>query len=121
MPWPLALPATGRIQRDWSNGFAKASSAASIRKVPRQLAAIIDDGDRTELLKSITTPTLVLHGEADPLVKLEGGRATAEAITGSVLKTYAGWGHDLPTELIESFADAIAEHAHGVESSRAAA
>ena len=89
--------------------------------LPRQLAAIIDDGDRTERLKSVTTPTLVLHGEADPLVKLEGGRATAEAIAGSVLKTYPGWGHDLPTELIESFADAIAEHAHGVESSRQAA
>lgn len=87
----------------------------------RQIAAIVDDWDRTERLKSVTTPTLVLHGEADPLVKLEGGKATAAAIPGAVLKTYPGWGHDLPTELVDTFADAIAEHAHSADGARKAA
>ena len=77
----------------------------------RQVAAIIDDGDRTERLKSITAPTLVLHGEADPLVKVEGGHATAAAIPGAKIKTYPGWGHDLPEELVHPLADDIAEHA----------
>ncbi|WP_394730481.1 alpha/beta fold hydrolase [Altererythrobacter sp. GH1-8] len=89
--------------------------------VPRQLAAIIDDGDRTERLKSVTTPTLVLHGEDDPLIKVEAAKATAAAIPGAKLKTYPGWGHDLPTELVDTFADAIAEHAHGAEGARQAA
>ncbi len=89
--------------------------------LPRQLAAIIDDGDRTERLKSVTTPTLVLHGEDDPLVKLEGGKATAAAIPGAVLKTFPGWGHDLPMELVDTMADEIAEHAHGAQGARAAA
>ncbi len=81
--------------------------------LPRQMAAIIDDGDRRERLKSVTTPTLVLHGEDDPLVKLAGGQDTAAAIPGATLKTFPGWGHDLPMELVDTMADAIAAHAHG--------
>ena len=77
----------------------------------RHMSAIIGDGDRTAMLGTLNVPTLVLHGEADPLVKVEGGRATAEAIPGAKLKTYAGWGHDLPVELIEPLAKDIADHA----------
>lgn len=77
----------------------------------RQLAAIIHDGDRTRRLKSVTAPTLVLHGEGDPLIKVECGRATAAAIPGARIMTFPGWGHDLPQEMVEPVADAIAEHA----------
>ncbi|MBA4164388.1 MAG: alpha/beta hydrolase [Erythrobacter sp.] len=77
----------------------------------RQLAAIVDDGDRTRRLSSVTAPALVLHGEDDPLIKVECGHATAAAIPGARIMTFPGWGHDLPGELIEPIADAIAEHA----------
>ncbi|KUO54784.1 MAG: alpha/beta hydrolase [Sphingomonadales bacterium BRH_c3] len=77
----------------------------------RQMAAIIDDGDRTERLKSVNAPALVLHGEDDPLVKVECGHATAAAIPGARIKTIPGWGHDLPVELVDPIANAIAEHA----------
>jgi pimeloyl-ACP methyl ester carboxylesterase len=76
------------------------------------MAAIIADGDRTEMLATLDVPTLVLHGEADPLVKVEGGRATAAAIPGAKLKTFAGWGHDLPMELVDEIAGAIGAHAN---------
>lgn len=79
--------------------------------LPRQLAAIIDDGDRRKRLEGITTPTLVLHGEGDPLVKVEAGRETAKHIPGAKLVTIPGWGHDLPAELTEQLADEIAAHA----------
>lgn len=69
----------------------------------RQLAAIMASGDRTELLAQVAVPTLVLHGEADPLVPVVGGRATAAAIPGARLVTYPGMGHDLPRELWPSF------------------
>ena len=82
--------------------------------LPRQLAAIIDDGDRTKRLGAVRTPTLVLHGEADPLVKLPGGEATAAAIPGARLVTIPGWGHDLPLKLIPRLASEIAGHARGV-------
>lgn len=81
--------------------------------LPRQLAAIIDDGDRTSRLAAVRTPTLVLHGEADPLVKLPGGEATAAAISGARLVTIPGWGHDLPLPLIPRIASEIATHARG--------
>ncbi|MCL9998226.1 MAG: alpha/beta fold hydrolase [Erythrobacter sp.] len=81
--------------------------------LPRQLAAIIDDGDRTKRLGAVRTPTLVLHGEADPLVKLPGGEATAAAIPGARLVTIPGWGHDLPLKLVPRLAGEIAEHARG--------
>ena len=82
--------------------------------LPRQLAAIIDDGDRTSRLAAVRVPTLVLHGEADPLVKLAGGEATAAAISGARLVTIPGWGHDLPVQLIPRLAGEIAGHARGV-------
>ncbi len=82
--------------------------------LPRQLAAIIDDGDRRERLAKVTTPTLVLHGEDDPLVKLEAGKDTAAHIPGAKLVTIPGWGHDLPVELIDRIADEIAQHAGAV-------
>jgi pimeloyl-ACP methyl ester carboxylesterase len=73
----------------------------------RQLAAILCSPDRTPALKAVTTPTLVVHGEADPLINVSGGHATAAAIPDSILRTYPGMGHDLPRELWDSFIDEI--------------
>lgn len=89
--------------------------------LPRQLAAIIDDGDRRRRLAQITVPTLVLHGEDDPLVKLEAGKDTAAHIPGAKLVTIPGWGHDLPLELIDQLADEIAAHAGSVKAQAPAA
>lgn len=80
--------------------------------LPRQLAAIIADGDRRARLKAVTAPTLVIHGEDDPLVPLAGGLDTAESIPGAQIATIPGMGHDLPLELVDRIADLIASHAH---------
>ncbi|MBR7829958.1 alpha/beta hydrolase, partial [Actinospica sp. MGRD01-02] len=55
----------------------------------------------------VATPTLVLHGEADPLINVSGGKATAAAIPGAILRTYPGMGHDLPRELWDPIIDEI--------------
>jgi pimeloyl-ACP methyl ester carboxylesterase len=81
--------------------------------LPRQLAAIIDDGCRRSRLANVRTPTLVLHGEADPLVRLAAGEDTARHISGARLVTIPGWGHDLPLPLIPRLAGEIAAHARG--------
>ena len=81
--------------------------------LPRQLAAIIDDGCRRSRLASVRTPTLVLHGEADPLVRLEAGEDTARHISGARLVTIPGWGHDLPIPLVPRIAGEIVSHARG--------
>jgi pimeloyl-ACP methyl ester carboxylesterase len=77
----------------------------------RQLLAVIASGDRTETLRSIDVPTLVIHGADDPLIDVSGGRATAEAIPGAKLTIIDGMGHDLPRELWPSLVEAITEHA----------
>ena len=75
--------------------------------VRRQLAAIQASGDRRRLLAGVRVPTLVLHGEADPLVRPAGGRATAAAVPGARLVTYRGMGHSLPRELWSTMIDEI--------------
>ena len=62
----------------------------------RQLLAIIASGDRTARLPELRVPALVIHGSADPLVRPDGGRATAAAIPGAELLEFDGMGHDLP-------------------------
>ncbi len=77
----------------------------------RQVAAIVADGDRRAMLGQVSAPTLVIHGADDPLVPVEGGRDTAAHIPGARLLTIPGMGHDLPLALVDTLADAIADHA----------
>lgn len=65
----------------------------------RHIAAMRASGDRRVELSRVTAPTLVLHGEADPLQSLNAARETADAIPGARLVTYPGMGHDLPRAL----------------------
>jgi pimeloyl-ACP methyl ester carboxylesterase len=64
--------------------------------VGRQMMAVMVQEDRTAALGSVTVPTLVIHGTADPLVPAAHGQATAEAIPGAQLLLVEGMGHDLP-------------------------
>lgn len=79
--------------------------------VARQYAAILAAGDRTADLKTVCVPTLVVHGDADPLMRLECGRATAAAIPGAKLKIIEGMGHALPEAAWQQVIAAIASHA----------
>jgi pimeloyl-ACP methyl ester carboxylesterase len=79
----------------------------------RQLAAILASGSRKEALKSVTVPTLVIHGDADPLVPVEGGIDTAHSIPGAELLIIEGMGHDWPPTLWPQLIEAIAYHAIG--------
>lgn len=81
--------------------------------VARQLLAIWNDGDRTDRLASVTTPTLVIHGTADPLITPDGGEQTAEAIPGARLELVDGMGHDYPRGLWPTLVDLLAGHALG--------
>jgi pimeloyl-ACP methyl ester carboxylesterase len=81
--------------------------------MPRQLAALVSDGDRTEQLALIRCPTLVIHGRMDTLVPPANGEATAAAIPGAQLALFDDMGHDLPDELCTAYADLIAGLAAG--------
>jgi pimeloyl-ACP methyl ester carboxylesterase len=62
----------------------------------RQMFAILTQKNRKAALQGVRLPTLIIHGDADPLVSVEAGRDTAEAVPGAELKIIKGMGHDLP-------------------------
>ena len=84
----------------------------------RQLAAILADGDRRADLESLDVPTLVIHGDADPLVPPEAGRDTAAAVPGASYVEIEKLGHDLPEPVIGEIVSAITAHIHDVEVTR---
>jgi pimeloyl-ACP methyl ester carboxylesterase len=77
----------------------------------RQMAAIVTAPDRTRSLGKVRVPTTVIHGDADPLVNVSGGRATAKAIPDAQLVILAGMGHDLPRGLWPQIVEAIVRNA----------
>lgn len=64
--------------------------------VARQAVAMFASGSRSVGLKSLKVPTLVLHGDRDPLVAPNGGERTAELVPNAKLRIIEGMAHDLP-------------------------
>lgn len=83
--------------------------------ISRQLAAIIASGPRTEILPTITAPTLVIHGADDPLIPVEAGKHTAELIPEASLRIIDGMGHDFPEALVPVHIESILSHVSNVE------
>jgi len=77
----------------------------------RQLLAVLASGDRTEALRRLALPALVIHGTSDVLIDVSGGKATAAVIPGARLELIEGMGHDLPRQLWQRFVDLIVENA----------
>jgi pimeloyl-ACP methyl ester carboxylesterase len=73
----------------------------------RQYAAVLASPDRRPKLKDIAAPTMVIHGEADALVNVAGGRDTADNIPGAELLIIPGMGHDVPPVFWDEIIDAI--------------
>jgi pimeloyl-ACP methyl ester carboxylesterase len=73
----------------------------------RQLLAIYASGDRTEAVRGIGVPTLVVHGDSDPLINVSAGRRTAELIGGAELLIIPGMGHDLPRQVWPAIVEAV--------------
>ncbi|MGA0601829.1 alpha/beta fold hydrolase [Caulobacter sp. KR2-114] len=84
----------------------------------RHYAAITASPDRRAKLARVTAPTVVIHGEADPLVPVEGGHDTAAATPGAELVLIPGMGHDLPAGVHETV---VAGILRAVERSKAEA
>lgn len=97
----------------WDEAESRERSAESYDRsfwpqgVAFQIAAIASSGDRTDALRQLDVPTLVIHGREDSLITLGGGLATAEAIPGADLVVYGQMGHDMPATYWPQMADAI--------------
>ena len=86
--------------RSWDRGYDPGG-------YKRQLAAVVGQRNRTERLREIDLPTLVIHGLDDPLVAPSGGIALAKAIGRARFVGFTGMGHDLPRPLWPEFVDHI--------------
>jgi pimeloyl-ACP methyl ester carboxylesterase len=64
--------------------------------IGHQMRAVTHDGNRTEQLRQLDLPVLVLHGSRDTLINPSGGRQTAEVIPGAQYVEIEGMGHDYP-------------------------
>ena len=92
-----------RAERAFERGVNPAGYA-------RQLAAIIASGGRRERLRALRTPTLVIHGDRDPLVPIDCGIDVARSVPAARMVTIEGMGHALPRRTWQPIVDAIAEH-----------
>ena len=70
-------------------------------------------GVEASVLRGIKVPTLVLHGEGDPLIPVECGRDVARLVPGAEIETIAGWGHDFPPQLVPRLVDRISGFCRG--------
>ena len=108
-------------RREWiDDDETRARAAAAYDRchdplgVVRQALAVVNDGSRDEDLRSVTVPTLVMHGDRDTLINPSGGRHTAEVIPNARYVEIEGMGHDYPRVvwqlLVDTWAAFAAEH-----------
>ncbi len=95
--------------------FSAASLPYDPKASDRQLLAILASGDRSEQLKRLNVPTLIMHGEDDPLLPLSASKELSELIPNSRLMVLPLMGHDLPPIHFETITDAIAGHVWSTE------
>jgi pimeloyl-ACP methyl ester carboxylesterase len=91
-----------RAARAYDRGYDPIGTA-------RQAVATVASGDRTERLRHLDVPTLVIHRLADRMCDPSGGRATAEAIPGAELVLTGAMGHNLPPGLQDQLAARIGD------------
>ncbi len=85
--------------------------------MPRQIMAILKSGDRTEAVKTISAPTLVLHGVDDALIPLPHGEYTASLITGSKFVALEGMGHNMPEQVLPKILSNMVQHMESADRS----
>ncbi|MEM7170283.1 MAG: alpha/beta hydrolase [Pseudomonadota bacterium] len=78
--------------------------------IARQRSAMENSGSRVHLLPQIRCPTLVIHGDRDPLIPLATGEKAARIIPGATMKCFAGMAHDLPGPLMPQMVEVVVAH-----------
>jgi pimeloyl-ACP methyl ester carboxylesterase len=96
--WKLTNGSRYALDEDWVRRQAVASMERGHNPdgVARQMAAIVQSPDRRPMLAQLDVPSVVIHGDEDPLVTPSGGVATADAIPGAKLVIMEGVGHSIP-------------------------
>jgi pimeloyl-ACP methyl ester carboxylesterase len=72
-------------------------------------ATVQMEHDWTGRLADVTAPTLVIHGELDPILPLANGQAISELIANARLHVLRGVGHELPSDALDEIGEAITD------------
>jgi pimeloyl-ACP methyl ester carboxylesterase len=99
-----AFPEDPEIVRQ--KAFDTYDRGISASGVLRQMMAILTQPNRTASLANLPMPATVIHGLADKMVHVSGGKATARA-SGAELVLIEGMGHDLPRQIWPKVIDSI--------------
>jgi pimeloyl-ACP methyl ester carboxylesterase len=81
----------------------------------RQILAICASSNVNELIRTISVPTLVVHGAGDLLVPPEAGRETADLIPNAKFELIEGMGHDIPPALGHRLSAIMIDHIRSAE------
>jgi pimeloyl-ACP methyl ester carboxylesterase len=103
-------PACYDVDRITADAYAAFDRCWDPEGRTRQAMAVQSSPSRGAALGALTVPTLVVHGDADRLMPLEGGRATASAIPGARLEIVDGMGHDYPPQYWDLLVELITAH-----------
>ena len=113
----LPPPSTEANDQLTSMAEDKIDNKARLRKLgiytesmPRQIMAILKSGDRTEAVKKISAPTLIIHGVDDPLIPLPHGEYTASLIKGSKFVALEGMAHNMPPQILPKILSNMVQH-----------
>jgi pimeloyl-ACP methyl ester carboxylesterase len=108
-----AIGSPAHFDEDRARRRAELESARSVdpQGTMRQLLAILSSPSRSTALRSLRLPSLVVHGEIDPLVGVSGGRRTHECLDGSELLLVPDMAHDLPPPVWDPLAERVAAFA----------
>jgi pimeloyl-ACP methyl ester carboxylesterase len=104
---PVYPPDEKRVRAMFSRSIARSDDRNGIARHKAAVALGYYD-DRRPKLKTVMVSAVVVHGEIDPLIPVEGAKDTAANIAGAELRIIPGMGHDLPIPLVNTIADAIA-------------
>jgi pimeloyl-ACP methyl ester carboxylesterase len=111
---PLAEALTGALLSAGADLTARARLRTMVEATPYEtivasLRGMAARPDRTELLGTITVPTLVVVGEEDTLASPEEMHQLAGSIPGALFKVIEGAGHLPPIEKPDAFNAVLAE------------
>ena len=104
-------PASYDVERITADSHAAFDRCWDPKGRARQAASVASSPSREDGLRALRVPSLVVHGDADRLVPLTSGQATAKAIPGASFEVIEGMGHDYPPELWPRLVELVTSHA----------
>ncbi|MFI5043960.1 MAG: alpha/beta fold hydrolase [Acidimicrobiales bacterium] len=103
----IGTPSVFDVERVRTRAKANVTRCYHPAGTQRQMVAILASGSRAAGLAGLDVPTVVMHGDLDPLVDISGGRRTAELVPGAEFRLMDAMGHDLPPTYWDRFVDGI--------------